>query len=306
MQKSFLPLLCEVEERAGERRRLQDGRARVLASPSALTTLAAREDSPPPAPVPSHRRAAQGEGEGSESFGYAFDNSGAGAETALMKIMLVHSLILGLMAAAWPGTAADAGHPPDPMAENLFPPELILQRQYEIGLSAEKRESIMARLQQTQERLQGLQSQLQKELETLNSFLKKQPVDAKEALAQLEKVASREQPIRRAQLELLITLKNSLTVEQQAKLRELKRQSAGEPAFAALGQKIDQIKAGVEAWQNAGRDPSAIAELMQGFDPLMKEGKLKEAQALLDRALAALREGNPDQSKEAQSEKPKK
>ena len=220
--------------------------------------------------------------------------------------MLLRSVILGLIAAAWPGTAADAVRPPDPLAENLFPPELILQRQYEIGLSAEKRESIMARVQQAQERLQGLQQQLQKELETLDSLLKKQPVDAKAAVAQLEKVAGREQPIRRTQLELLITLKNTLTVEQQAKLQELKRQRPSEPPFAALAQKIEQIKAGVEGWQNAGRDPSAIAELMQGFEPLMKEGKLREAQALLDRALAALREGNPDQAKEAQPEKTKK
>ena len=220
--------------------------------------------------------------------------------------MLLRSVILGLIAAAWPGTAADAVRPPDPLAENLFPPELILQRQYEIGLSAEKREGIMARVQQAQERLQGLQQQLQKELETLDSLLKKQPVDAKAAVAQLEKVAGREQPIRRTQLELLITLKNTLTVEQQAKLQELKRQRPSEPPFAALAQKIEQIKAGVEGWQNAGRDPSAIAELMQGFEPLMKEGKLREAQALLDRALAALREGNPDQAKEAQPEKTKK
>lgn len=221
-------------------------------------------------------------------------------------MLLLRILSLGWIAATWHGAAAEAVHPPDPMVENLFPPELILQRQYEIGLTAEKRESIMARVQQTQERLQGLQPQLEKELETLQSLLKKQPVDMKEALAQLEKVASREQPIRRAHIELMIALKNTLTVEQQAKLQELKRKGVSEPPFAVLGQKVDQIKAGVDGWQNAGRDPSAIAEMMQGFEPLMKEGKLKEAEALLDRALATLREGNPGKAKEAQPEKPNK
>jgi len=51
---------------------------------------------------------------------------------------------------------------------------------------------------------------------------------------------------------------------------------------------LEKVQAGVQKWQDEGRDPSAVAELMQGFEPLMKEGKLKEAQELLDKALKIL------------------
>jgi hypothetical protein len=42
--------------------------------------------------------------------------------------------------------------------------------------------------------------------------------------------------------------------------------------------------------QAEGRDPSRIGEIMQSFEPLLKSGKLAEAEAVLDRALQAVDE----------------
>src|SRR5437879_5943060 len=50
----------------------------------------------------------------------------------------------------------------------------------------------------------------------------------------------------------------------------------------------------VQRWQNEGRDPSPVAELMQELEPLMKQAKHKEAEALLDRALKLLNEPEKD------------
>ncbi len=52
-----------------------------------------------------------------------------------------------------PDPAPMARRPPppaDPLAENLFPPELIMQFQDRIGLSNEQRQAIMTRLQEAQ------------------------------------------------------------------------------------------------------------------------------------------------------------
>ena len=58
--------------------------------------------------------------------------------------------------------------------------------------------------------------------------------------------------------------------------------------------KLQNVQEGVQRWQNNGRDPSTIAEAMQEFEPLMKQGKLKDAEALLDRALKLLNESEKD------------
>jgi len=50
----------------------------------------------------------------------------------------------------------------------------------------------------------------------------------------------------------------------------------------------------VQGWQNEGRDPSKVAEIMQELEPLVKAGRHREAEAVLDRALKLLREPDKD------------
>lgn len=74
----------------------------------------------------------------------------------------------------------------------------------------------------------------------------------------------------------------------------------GEPVAEALAadrdeseglpQKMDRLQAGVRRWQEQGRDPSPIGEIMRAFGPLMEAGKVREAEALLDQALKKLEE----------------
>ena len=51
---------------------------------------------------------------------------------------------------------------------------------------------------------------------------------------------------------------------------------------------MEQVQAKAQAWQRAGKDLSPVAAILQGVDPSVKAGKLAEADALLDRALALL------------------
>ena len=110
-----------------------------------------------------------------------------------------------------------------------------------------------------------------------------------------EEVAER--AVKHLQLATLVAIKNQLTPEQQARLRSLRGQlvaQAGEAASQQAGLKtrlegkIKRIHAAVQQWQEGGRDPSAVGQIMQEFEPLMKLGKHKEAEAVLDRALSEL------------------
>jgi gluconolactonase len=58
--------------------------------------------------------------------------------------------------------------------------------------------------------------------------------------------------------------------------------------------KIQKLQEGIQKWQSEGKDPSPIGQIMQEFGPLIESGKLKEAEAILDKALKALEGSDPD------------
>lgn len=113
--------------------------------------------------------------------------------------------------------------PVDPLGENLFPPELVMQHQQALELSEEQRNLIKGEIQNAQARFTELQWQLTNEMETMASLVKQGRIDEQRTLAQLDKIVGLERDIKRAQLTLLIRVKNSLTPEQQAKLQTLRR-----------------------------------------------------------------------------------
>lgn len=184
---------------------------------------------------------------------------------------------------------------PDPLAQNLFSPELIMQFQAQIGLSNEQRQAIMADMQKAQPKFEQLQQQLQQEQAALGLLLEKDRVELEPVLAQADKVQDLEREMRRTHLALLIGFKNHLTAEQQAGLREIKTQQDTGEAFGAnplraLQEKMQRLQAGIQQWQQTGRNPSPIGQAMQKLQPLIGAGQFKEAEAVLDDALKLLAE----------------
>lgn len=120
-----------------------------------------------------------------------------------------------------------AQQPPgrDPIAENLFPPELVMSHQKAIGLDDTQKASIRGELLKAQTRFTELQWQLQDAMEALVSLLKQPAVDEPRILSQLDKVLNSERDIKRAQITLLVRIKNTLTPEQQARLQKLRAES---------------------------------------------------------------------------------
>ncbi len=116
---------------------------------------------------------------------------------------------------------------PDPFAGNLFPPELIMQHQQALGLSEEQKNFLKAELRKLQTRLTELQWDLQDEVEKLAALMKQDQADEAQALTQLDKVLSLEREIKRTHIGLLIRIRNKLTPEQQARLREIASKTMG-------------------------------------------------------------------------------
>ncbi len=109
----------------------------------------------------------------------------------------------------------------DPLRGILFPPEAVMQHQQAVGLSDEQKNTLKVEIRQAQLKFTELQWTLQDEMERLAFLLKQSNVDEKQAASQLDKVLTAEREIKRAQLMLLIRIKNNLTPAQQTQLREL-------------------------------------------------------------------------------------
>jgi len=120
-----------------------------------------------------------------------------------------------------------AQQPPtsDPINELMFPPELVMARQNAIGLSDAQKTYLRAEVLKAQTRFTELQWQLQDAMEGLIGLLKQSKADEAQVAAQLDKVLASEREIKRAQIALLVRIKNNLTEEQQHRLQALRGES---------------------------------------------------------------------------------
>jgi Spy/CpxP family protein refolding chaperone len=123
-------------------------------------------------------------------------------------------------------SAARAQQPDrDPIGQSFFAPELVIQNQEAIGLNDEQKSYLKTEIRAAQLKFTELQWKLQDEMEKMIALVKQPRVEEKDAVAQLEKVLALEREIKRAQVTLLVRIKNKLTPEQQAKLAEIRGKS---------------------------------------------------------------------------------
>jgi Spy/CpxP family protein refolding chaperone len=113
--------------------------------------------------------------------------------------------------------------PRDPIGDVIFPPELVMQHQRELGLTDEQKTFMRGEINRTTTRFNELQWQLQDAMEALHETMKANSVNEQLALSQLDKILDSEREVKRAHMELAIRIKNKLTPEQQAKLQSMKR-----------------------------------------------------------------------------------
>jgi Spy/CpxP family protein refolding chaperone len=139
-----------------------------------------------------------------------------------MRSTVILLAIIGLCCSAALGQKPGS----DPIGDSLFPPELVMAHQQEIGLTEEQRDYLKVESRKAQLRFTELQWQLLDESEKLAALVKQEHVDEQQTLATLDKILDVEREIKRLQMSLVVRIKNKLTPEQQTRLMDIKRAAA--------------------------------------------------------------------------------
>jgi len=108
-------------------------------------------------------------------------------------------------------------------SQHLFPPELIMQNQGRLKITESQREAILQEIYKVQATAAQVQWRVADESEKLNQLLERENVQESEALAQADRMMNWETAVKRAQLTMLIRIRNLLTAEQKAMLKDLRR-----------------------------------------------------------------------------------
>lgn len=130
------------------------------------------------------------------------------------------AVVASVVAAAAVARAESPGE--DPIAEQLFPPEVVMKHGQEIGLEEAQRAAMKQAIQAAQAKFLDAQWDVQAASQKMVRLLQARPIDEAAVLAQADKVMGLEREVKRTQLSLLIRIKNLLTEAQQARLTELR------------------------------------------------------------------------------------
>jgi len=114
------------------------------------------------------------------------------------------------------------GPAPDPIGEQIFPPELVMQHQAAIHLTETQRTALIAEVKRVQASAVDQQFEMQRAVERLVDALKADKPDEKQVIAQLDPVLAIEREIKRSHIGLAIRIKNLLSAEQLNQLRALR------------------------------------------------------------------------------------
>ena len=114
------------------------------------------------------------------------------------------------------------GQGPEDWGRSFFPPELVMQHQSEIGLQDSQRAALTSAIQQAQGKFMDIQWKLSAEGEKMGRLLQGTQVDEAAVLDEVDRILNLEREIKRAQVGLMVRIKNTLTPEQQKKLADIR------------------------------------------------------------------------------------
>jgi len=97
-----------------------------------------------------------------------------------------------------------------------------MQHQSEIGLQDSQRATLTSAIQQAQGKFMDTQWKMSAESEKMTRLLQGTQVDEAQVLAEVDRILDLEREIKKAQISLMVRIKNTLTPQQQAKLSEIR------------------------------------------------------------------------------------
>jgi hypothetical protein len=141
-------------------------------------------------------------------------------------------------------------------------------------------------------RAQALQKLADQARGQLAETLAADDVDEEAVLKQLDKMLLAEKDQKRLHMQVMIRLRNELTPQQRERAANLQRPGNTDLAMADTQQrlkaKIASIQAEMNSQAQAGNPPFEAQGQLQKFPELMQLGRVHEAEAVLDRVMAAL------------------
>ena len=181
----------------------------------------------------------------------------------------------------------------EPVDEFIFPPDLIVRAQEEVKLTDKQRQQLRDVTEKMDVRAPELQKRMKAENDAFLALMKPGHVDTAAAIAQLDKLLDAEREMKRAQIGFILAVKNALTPEQQAKLTAYRKAEGLDRATMEEFQKrfvvkAERVRIGVERIVSNGGDPGPVQAAMEEVRAMMEQGKPKEAEAAIDRALNLL------------------
>jgi Spy/CpxP family protein refolding chaperone len=157
-----------------------------------------------------------------------------------MMPMIRYSLLAAVLlvlpsASAAQDTATAKGKPTKPpsyaapreagvpaFSQHLFPPELIMQNQSQLRITRSQRTAILNEIKKLQETVTPLQLLIAAEAGRLNDLMGRDAVTESEVLSRADRMMNHEVAVKRAQLEMLVRIRNLLTADQREMLRSLR------------------------------------------------------------------------------------
>ncbi len=141
-----------------------------------------------------------------------------------MRIYSVLLFTIALLAAQTPGAQTldtdDASSHREVLSMGLYPPDLIMRHQQRLGITGAQRDEMLEQVRAFQDEVAELQWNLQNEQQRLRGVLAPGSIDMATAMPQVERVLQMESDFKKAHIKLLIAIKNALTAEQIAMIRE--------------------------------------------------------------------------------------
>jgi Spy/CpxP family protein refolding chaperone len=143
-------------------------------------------------------------------------------ELPIMKrYLLPAALLFALLLCSAPAWSQAPHQGPDPIAHALLAPDIIMKYHNDIGLDETQSAAIKDMVAKAQAKFLDIQWEMQGEQQKLIKLLNARPTDETAVLAQVDRVLDLERQVKKAQVSLMVRIKNTLTAAQLEKLGQL-------------------------------------------------------------------------------------
>ena len=125
-----------------------------------------------------------------------------------------------------PQSAREAREGLGPVESRLFPPELVMEHQGALAITPEQKQLLLKETERGTAEMLRLQWELEAEKEKLVKVLDSDRVDEAKAQEAATRLMERETRVKASHLGMLVRVKNALTSDQKAKLREIRGEAS--------------------------------------------------------------------------------